>query len=194
MIARSRNIILYPHFILCSMLATNLYWKYVFNNLSKGIMPSTEIEIQDNKLCYRIKSKNKKLDLKEKHCFESNQIYYNYYYDFLKLKIGIHSLEKYDVENEQFYIKHVCNNKHISWKEIHKKSDIEFYIKKYIYDKYIGTPNVNYNKIFALIFYTHHFKKIYNSIIFDDEKVKIIDIPILKFHKDNVTIHNLNKK
>jgi hypothetical protein len=165
----------------CSTYAHNKYWNIVFENMSNNITPHESIIIQDNSIYYYINKKKYSYNIADED-LKKNQfkIIYNNIYNFLKKKIGIESIEGIDTDIEQTYISQ--QSKNTTWSDITKKSDILFYIEKYLFElKQKHDLNyeqmVHFNKYIKLPFIL---KKIYNSIEFCSIQKKITNIKKIK--------------
>ena len=119
---------------------------------------------------------------------------YNDIFSFLKTKIGKDSDNKNEKRKELFYIQKEEICKYSDWKSITKKSEIEFYIEKYLIDygiKYnINKKNMLYIK--NLMFLPINFKKISKKVVYCSEQNKIVDIENFHLLLDNLEKDNFN--
>lgn len=168
----------------CSTYAHNKYWEKVFENMSNKITPNSSITININSIEYIIDDKKYvyNIDYTDYKDYKDTKfkLIYKDIYTFLKKKIGIDSVERIDYDKEKFYMKQ--HSTESDWSCITKKSDILFYIEKYLCE--LKTEcNVDFHKMVRFNKYIRLpfiLKKVYNEIEYCPEQKKIINIKNIK--------------
>lgn len=179
--------ILYPVFLNLIGHASNDYWKIVFRNLAEGICVNNHFRIENDCICYFIEGTKHSCDIPlaiTDSSPEKTKETHDRIYQFLKKKIGVASHGGIDAALEHFYqqIKDEKQRRK-EWKDITKRSEMEHYIKKFLYEKMTeqGLCSRDMRRIINRVFFTNQFKEITGRIKFCPDRKKIISIEGMSF-------------
>jgi len=166
--------IIYPFFLECCVLATDSFWKNVFEDLAYGKSPYGTY-INKNFLCCSYKNKEFSYKIERK---DPKTIYQNIY-TLLTQKLGILSYVEKIKKRTDFHIEENRIKKHREeWSNIRKKNIKDLLIERYVIDmkdKYsLSLKQSKY--LLSVIFLTIMFKVITSKDIkYSDGKIQNID-------------------